>query len=253
MSYFSAYFDESTNKNSPIIAVAGYVAPEEQWREFAWQWEKVRERQAVKAFHWVDLENQVKDFRREWGWTNSRKLKVQKQLIKIIKDRVSVSIHIAVNVKDYEEITREYPSSYTESPYTYAARNAVAMAGNWARGCGLTEPLAYIIERSTKGYKKELRKGFEKVVEDEQLCRNMLIGTLTTDADKFQNLPLQAADAIAYETWKHMVNEQVNNNARSMRKSLISLSEVPQLLVYFDKKTMRSINEDAKRQGMSPD
>lgn len=246
MAYFSAYFDESYQDGSPVMAVAGYLAADEMWIEFAERWDEVVQREKVPAFHWSDLETFNDDFTREKGWDEARRLRVQKELIPIIKETVSCGICIGINVPEYEQYLNEVGGSGYETAYTYAVRMAVALTNTESIRNSWHERIAYLIERSIKKHETELNRAFRHVFEDDDLRERMQLGTLTTDANRIDNVPLQAADVVAYETWKDTHNELVNNRVRKRRGSFQNLIGVPHLYGYVNRESLRTIANEGE-------
>ncbi|HKR13531.1 MAG TPA: DUF3800 domain-containing protein [Pyrinomonadaceae bacterium] len=244
MAYFSAYFDESYQDNSPLMAVSGYLAADEMWLEFAERWEAVVKREAVPAFHWSDLETFNDDFTRDKGWDEARRLRVQKELIPIIKDTVSCGICIGINISEYNDYLREVGNPGYETPYTYAVRMAVALTRMESRRNGWHEPIAYLIERSIKKHKSELKRAFNQVFDDQEWAKDQQIANLTTDANRIENVPLQAADVVAYETWKDTHNQLVENRKRKRRGSFQNLIGVPHLYGYVDRESLRRLADE---------
>jgi hypothetical protein len=244
MVYFSAYFDESYRDDSPILAVSGYLAADDAWQEFAERWSDVVEREGVPAFHWSDLETFNDDFTRDKGWEEARRLRVQKELIPIIKETVSCGICIGVNIPDYHSYLEEVNSVDYETAYTYAVRMAVALTRMESRRNNWHEPIAYLIERSIKKHKSELKRAFNEVFDDAEWAEKQQIASLTTDANRIDNVPLQAADVVAYETWKDTHNQLIENRKRRRRGSFQSLIGVPHLYGYVDREALRKLATD---------
>jgi hypothetical protein len=248
MAYFSAYFDESTGPGSPLVAVSGYIAEDEKWDEFAERWDEVVQRERVSAIHWTELETFHGEFTRDRGWDEARKLRVQKELIPIIKETIGFGVCITINVSDHDTHLQEIGRTAYETAYVYAVRMAIALTAHESKRRGWMESTAYLIERSNERHKKELRKAFSYVFDESDLATNPAnknrLGSLTTDANRIANVPLQAADVIAYETWKDAdPKEKVRRRGRR-RASFKSLLEVPHLYTHLNALALNKMASD---------
>lgn len=239
MDYFSAYFDESTRSGSPFVAVSGYLATNEKWLEFAELWDAVVQRENVKAIHWTDLETFNGEFTRNKGWDEARKLRVQKDLIRIIKETIRFGVCITINLSDYDAHLREIGSSKYETAYVYAVRMAIALTALESRRIGWTGLTDYLIEQSTERHKKELEKAFHYVFDKESDLANnpankCRLGNLNTVANRIDNVPLQAADVIAYETWKDADPKEYAHRKGRRRASFKSLLGISHIYTHLD-------------------
>lgn len=242
MAYFSAYFDESYQEGSLVLAVSGYLATDERWIEFAERWDEARERLKAPMIHWSHLETFQEDFARDKGWDEARRLELQKELIPIIKETISCGICIAINVPEYDKHLQQMDKPEYETAYVYAVRVAIALTAHESKRNGWMEPVAYLIERSIAKHKKQLRKAFSYVFESD-LANNPAnknrLESLTTDANRIDNVPLQAADVVAYETWKDAHNVLVENCKRRRRGSLLNLIGAPHLYGNVDGEALK--------------
>lgn len=244
MAYFSAYFDESFQEGSPVLAVSGYYASDVKWEWLARRWDEIVEREKVTAFHWSHLETFNGEFSRDKGWDEARRLSVQKELIPLIRMTIDCGICVAINVPEYEQYLLEKGRGGYETAYTYAVRMAVHLAAMEAQRLGFKERVAYLIERSTKKHKAELERAFRHVFADEEWAERLRLGSLTTDANRIDNVPLQPADVIAYETWKDAHNVLVENRKRPRRRSLLSLINARHLYGYVDGASLRRMEDE---------
>jgi hypothetical protein len=124
---------------------------------------------------------------------------------------------------------------------------AIALTAVESKRNGWMEPTAYLIERSIEKHKRELRKAFsyvfEKDLETNPANKNRL-GSLTVDADRINNVPLQAADIIAYETWKDADPKECAHRKGKRRASFKSLIEAPHLYTHLNARSLNKMASD---------
>lgn len=218
---FVAYFDESgTQRGSPVVAVAGFLAPEKQWARLQVEWAKVLQDEKLSYFHMTDWENRQGQFK---GWDNDRRIAVYRRLIGIIQRRITIPVFSGVKTKDYAEVKIwERFHNMPKSPYAFCSVMCMRLLVNWADAVGHQEPIAYIFESGAMN-RGELMAGHSAIMRDEKNKRRYRLGSFTY-ADKRELSPLQAADILAYEAYKYLRNE-LEGKVRQQRKSLTSLFE----------------------------
>src|SRR6266851_4007452 len=120
---FSAYFDESGKHDSPILTLAGYIATDEQWREFAREWNEALSSERIALFHMSKFESGYDGFSEDNGWTKQRKIALQSKLIGIIRRRVNIGIHCSIDLTAYEECMKGWRKNHYGTPYAFCVKN----------------------------------------------------------------------------------------------------------------------------------
>ena len=85
-----------------------------------------------------------------------------------------------------------------------------------------TEPIDYVVESGDIGIQEAHEVFVHTLRGAPDDASQLLLGTWT-EADKRKIVQLQAADVIAYEQTKHMMNRVIDGEIRPLRKSLLSL------------------------------
>lgn len=193
---FQAYFDESgTHRDSSVVVMAGFLAPDKQWTRFQSEWDKALQQAGIPFFHMVDYENRQKQFK-DWG--NDERINQLKKFLGIIKRRVTIPVVAAVRTKDYEEAELwKHDINAPKNPYAFCAIMCLQTIATWADKVGHQEPIGYVFEAGA------LHKG-ELVKLAGQICKSAarksryrFVGLDFSDKRDFS--PLQAADILAYE------------------------------------------------------
>lgn len=212
---FTAYFDESGSPDETVaLVVAGFVASDEQWREFEREWKEVLAAEGVSCFHVKEFAHSRGEFK-PWKDDEARRKHFLYRLAGIIRRRVRTSFADAVILQDFREVNAKYLlQEYIGNPYPLCARTCVAKCNRWAQSRGYTDPVRYMFEDGAK-HKGE----FMKAMKRDQIPPPVF-GT------KGEYVAFQAADFVAWENLK--VHAQVEaNTLQSFRDSFEALYSIP--------------------------
>jgi uncharacterized protein DUF3800 len=219
----TAYFDESgTHKGSPVIIVAGCLSTNEQWAKFSEEWRAVLKRYGLDYFRMSQFENRKGPFK---SLTDSDRHRLLEQLIGFIKIRQRIGIGIKLKVADYYEVGRDFPFLFHKQPYAFCAMQCQIQLRLWAERNQHNEPIAYVYE-SGADYTGQILSAYDfarKIAP--QLGDALRLGSLSFGS-KYDLLPLQAADVLAYETYKDVSN-WLAGSPRPLRWPLMKLDEAP--------------------------
>jgi hypothetical protein len=192
---YTLYYDESGSPDDTIaVVVAGFVASDEQWKEFERNWNDTLKQFGVSLFHMREFAHSRGEFAR---WKDHLKVESQKQerqyflgqLVGHILLRARRSFAHSVLMRDYREVNKEYLlSDGGITPYALCGRTCVARSSIWAQKYGIPESaLQHVFEDGSIG-KGDLR---ERILRDK--------GIAPVFKKKSECVPLQAADLLAYE------------------------------------------------------
>jgi hypothetical protein len=210
----TAYFDDSgTSQSNSVAAVAGYIGSVAQWERFGIEWNNLLHASGVSQMHRTDLESFYGEFA---GWTPQKRDVLVNKAQEIIKDRTYVGIGHSVVKEDFERILPQILQEFYGGPYGYCAFLCIARAIRWHGNKKISEPLDWVFEAGTEGSGQF----------------NMLMSTLYANPDMRRDfkvngwafrdktvVPLQAADVLAYEMFKHVTNQIVGKGEKKVRIS----------------------------------
>ena len=245
---FRAYLDESTGPED-AYSVAGYVATVDQWRQFEYKWIPFLEREGIKVFHRADLESFHGEFVRDkadghGGWNEARRARVVAEAQQIIKDPIGsgafgTGVSSGMRRSFWDSVSIELRRAIqAEYCYTICANDCMRQVARWADEHGHNEAIKYVFEAGADG-EKELKRLLENIRERPELRAWYRLGddsSFVRKADEADNgifipgvVQLQAADTLAYETYKHWVNQLLPSagERRKIRKSFEDLLTVP--------------------------
>jgi len=221
MSGFAAYFDESgIHDGSSLVVVSGYVATEGQWVAFDKKWRRLLNKYGVKVFHATDLEN----FREEYtGWDKGQRIAFQKELIALINPYTRLIMSQGIRVDDFNAVYPSVKDKYKglqSSPYQLCCDLCWLNVSDWAKTVPDRRPVSVYFaqgNRFTTGSMRAYLAGCNTKKIREQFNIIEIKGV-----DMKSSTPAQAADFIAYETWKRWENKEKHPEI-GLRKSLEAL------------------------------
>jgi Protein of unknown function (DUF3800) len=245
----AGYFDDSgTHAGSLVVAVGGCVAREEQWLEFTAAWKEALDSEGVRAFHATDLASGYGDFT---GWDQARKQRFIQALAAVMKRYAKTAIAGLVIAQDYDSVIPEWAlkSAAFGDKYNFCFQMCVGLAMAWAEGLNPPMPkddqLAFIFDQQPK--REGLTRDSYHAIKTFRDADDKM-GSLTF-ADGKRFLPLQAADFIAYEAYKHLDNF-IRQSGRPMRGSLRVLTEGDYQFDarYFSREKLEALVESYSRE-----
>ena len=121
----ACYLDEArTDKESPYLTMAGYIAPYVDWLPFEAGATMVFEdpQYRVHVLHGYDLEGTKKDFK---GWDRSKKEAFVQALQDHLKPTGAVGIAYSVAKSEFVARKKQHGLMPSESPYGYCFRQIV--------------------------------------------------------------------------------------------------------------------------------
>jgi hypothetical protein len=242
----AAYFDESyshktkTDPTRPLIyTVAGWISTVERWRKLRKEWMKALRQAQIPDFHMKDYEWRQGVYA---DWVEGKRIKVLRRLHWLIKEHVLAGVSVSVNITAFNEImTPAAKKDYGKTPYGFDARLCLRQTGFWADRNKINEPIHYVFAHQTK-QGGELNWIFDSCLKNPETRDWFRLNSIWSKGFANQEPALQAADIIAYEINKHVVN-YVALNQRPTRKSYLNLYHGQKFTdpMYYGKKELREL------------
>jgi hypothetical protein len=186
---FTAYFDDSGSPDDTMaVVVAGFVASDDQWRQFERNWNDTLSQFGISLFHMKEFAHSTGEFSRFKGNKADREWFLR-QLLSHINLRVRHSCGHAVLMDDFRDVNSRYAfEAFDITPYSLCGRTCLASVANWAQRWGIPEDqIRYVFEDGSKG----------KGTLEQRILRDKSITPVFKT--KPPSVPLQAADLFAYE------------------------------------------------------
>jgi hypothetical protein len=210
------YFDESgSHAGTPAFVVAGYLATSAQWLAFEERWIAALHDFGVDCFHMHELEHRSVKFK---GWTTETAISLQSRLIEIINQTVMIGICCGLTVADYEAATPPQCHRNIRFAYLMCFYECLTGARLYMEERKPSEPVRFIFDQN-KEFSPMMHQVYNAARREWDYPDWM--GPLSFE-DRRRFVPLQAADLLAYEMFKHMTHRSVEP-WRKNRKSLMAL------------------------------
>jgi hypothetical protein len=209
--------DSGTSPQNRIVVVAGYLAKVVEWRRFQDDWALMLKTYRIKQIHRADLESLKGEF---IGRVPSDRLKLVRAIHSIIKRRTKVAVGAAVIKADFDEAAPEWARIIFGNAYGWCVFSCLGIVRQWCEARGYKHPINWVFETGTKGTTR-VAAVFSRLCRSSQEMEYYRIGGYSFSPKSL--LPLQAADTIAYEIFKHVENQVVDSGKRPVRLSMHDL------------------------------
>ena len=210
------------------VTVGGWVATKTEWEAFTRQWRTTLKRVGIAAFHFVDYNRNIKEFK---GWTHRWKEEVLRELFSVIERRELVGVSGAIVMEDFKSSVAGTSGTVLNErygPYWLCLQYCVEVISK-----RVNEEVLYCLDRQQE-FDAPLRNSFLSLKEARSDFAPKMYGI--TFKPKTEYPELQAADLLVGETAKSLQN-RFYDSERPVRKSFLALLEMKKKLYggYFDK------------------
>ena len=226
MSFYDADRKQSVHVPRTYV-VGGFISDETIWENVERQWRAENERAGVKHYHATEVNAYAGEFK---DWDGDQSIQYSKNLVGILKGqgRRLHAVTCALWASDYYRLISAEGRRKFGPPYIGCFKTCVAMIAQ-AMDVGGFQPedkFAVILHRSD--FEKEAVELFYKMKDSvEWPYHNRLATCAPGSCDDFT--PLEAADLIAYETFR-IVNDGATGDG--VRKALASMFDANGFMGY---------------------
>ncbi len=235
----AVYLDDSgTSPTDPVAVVAGYLATEKMWNEFEKRWTVLLSKYNIKILHRADLESYKGEFK---NWDEQRRVEFLKKAHAIIRRCTYTAVGSSLVKSDYDLIIKNHEILRRFGIFSWCAQGALSGVRMWCDSRNVNSPIQYVFEAGTEG-SSQFANLLESYYRDDNCRADNRIGGWSFLPK--QVIPLQAADVVAYEFFRYVKNEVVDNKRRRIRLSLIDLFRPPQnpmLVRHFNRKAFENM------------
>jgi hypothetical protein len=240
MSLLTVYCDESgTDAGNRVATVCGYIGQVSEWLKFEQEWVPILRKRPyrVKLMHRSNLETWHGEFTAERGWNPDRRKNFLRELHRIIKSRTKVGLGTAVIKADWEEVAPPGAKRFFGGVYGWCAHECVVAARVWCERSNRNyrHPINWVFECGALG-QGQVSEMFAQLSREPVLSKEFRIGSVRFACKEV--VPLQAADTIAYEIFKQVENQIVDegkkHDVRISIKDLLRPADTP-YFKYWDK------------------
>jgi hypothetical protein len=245
------YSDASGSSDQTNIAVGAYVSTVEKWNKFKPLWNRQLEAEGVEYFRRSQMEYPFHGAFEELGWTKKYQVPVVRRLQTIIKGHTIKGAAKSVRIKAFAQMMPSKIKEVYGGPFGWCVLLNLVDIGLWARQ--LDHWVSYVFETGDEG-QGQIMTAIDKLYRDEKSRELLRIASWSFAPKKGPNavIQLQAADFIAYESYKDIVNylapPEEKRDPRLSRKHLIR-PRIDQLNFWADEAISNWLVNVAKHDG----
>ena len=216
---FTVHLDESYG-TANAYSVAGYVATVEQWGELEREFQELAAQEDYKVLHKVDLEHFKDEF--EWLYLSqdekvARRTRINRRACGIILRRVRAGFGVSVVKSNWAEVDKgKWAAIIGESFYAAGTFGCMALISKWADYFQVNDSIWYVFERGAEG-RDETEKMLRRIENNPESRSLFRMSGWSFESKKDETtrkgtfysavIPLQSADFLAYEVYRHMDNQ----------------------------------------------
>jgi uncharacterized protein DUF3800 len=216
LAMFIAYFDESGDpSNTEVMTIAGLVARAKDWERFEGKWMRTLRRFHLSEFHMSEYENRQGEFSK---LDNDQRVKLVAELAAILKNTIVFAVANSLPIQAWKDILgKEIEAKRGRGEYlmTYimlfdscllTIAEEVILPPEKTIACVFDQNS--VAQHFSSAYYQALLgvRGYKSV-----------FGSITY-ADRRKIVPLQAADMLAYEGYKHACRWDEHSEGLPWRK-----------------------------------
>lgn len=213
MKQFTAYFDESYG-NADAYSVAGYEATEEGWERLIRKWRKLAKQEKFSVLHKSELEHNVVGSDFEWPnlTDNGRAIKKKRlnnKACRIILENVTAGFGASVQKSEWQSQVADdskWGDMMGRSFYAAGVWVCLNMVSAWAESRLDVGMVRYVFEEGAEG-RGEADKMLRQLERDSHYRLKYRIHDYAFEGK--ETVPLQAADFLAYESYRQIDNRVV--------------------------------------------
>lgn len=208
-----------------ISAVAGLIGEERAWGHFDRNWMKVLNSEGIPYFHAVECERGTENF---YGLDVSKRGHIVDRLIQAVAGSSLQLCAYAVVVPHFRAMSEEFRLHYTHGhpdiPYYLCLAKTFVAASHAADGKPSTEQIYFLFEKQDK-FEQEAGALFREFQKNQFWPNSSRLGDCHfAEKDDIYKYPgLQAADLIAYESYRHLDNKHFQSNLREEWKVRVAM------------------------------
>ncbi len=212
MKEFTAHFDESYG-SADAYSVAGYVATEEGWDGLIRAWRKLAKQEKFTVLHKNKLEHNFGEF----AWPNLtengraiKKKRINSKACSIILRHVIAGFGASVQKSEWQSQVADgskWGDMMGNSFYAAGVWVCLNMVGAWAESRPDVKMVRYVFEEGAEG-RHEAEKMLRELHDDPYDRQRYRIHGYSFEGK--DTVPLQAADFLAYESYRQIDNRVVD-------------------------------------------
>lgn len=222
--YFDEAYNHHTEKNpdDPLVYTVGcWLSTSQRWLLFGKKWRFALKLAGIEFFHMTEFESRRGAYE---SWSNSKRIRILKDLHRIIDKHTIWGCSSSVNRADYDDLiatTPDFANYFGKNEYDFNVRVCMHKLKDWYAQQGYDGTVQYVFADLAK-QGGALNRIFQEILRSPELKKRFRVDGMWTKGLMREVVQLQAADVVTYEINKRVVNELKagNTGQRHIRKSL---------------------------------
>lgn len=228
----AAFLDESgKHGQSTLLTLAGFRASEQTWTRFRKAWKAALAEHGLECFHAADCESGYGEFK---GFGREARDAIQRQLITVINKFNLVAYSLSISRQIHARAVELAPSQkYRSSPYYFLFHGAFSSLADHPHGLMKRNRVAFFFDRQ-KEYSGLCREMYAFAQNTNWSFADRLGPLVFADKRSPEGIPIQAADFLAYESYKAFSQTLLKRHVRWQMKLFIEQRErLPKAMTYI--------------------
>ena len=211
--------DETGTDKQPrtrVSAIAGLVGTEKAWNRFDREWRAALKAEGVPYFHAVECEKGVGEF---YGMDAIKRGKVAGRLVGVILNSSLQPHSYGVVIPQFNEMSEAFRKHYTldhpDIPYYLCLHHTFVEVSHFADDLPKDEQVYFRFEKQDE-FEKDAQESFDIFKTNPHWPNSSRLGKccFVPEEQEHEYPGLQAADLLAYETYRHLDNRHFQPNLR---------------------------------------
>jgi hypothetical protein len=243
MAMMTAYFDDrGTHLQSEIAVAACFLSDVTRWNQFQLEWELILEEAGISAtgFHMADFVARKAPFD---DWQQVKRDLIIKRFVDTIIKYALAGMATAVFKSAYDKhVKGQLREKLGHHHYTFAVQSCLAYIEKRRHLHADWQPMDYVFDAMSNG-KHEIINLFDDIHNQGLGMHFGVLPHCYSFGNRRAVVPLQAADILAWETFKHMKHHELTG--KPARKSFQSMANGIEIHSrFFDDESMATFVAD---------
>jgi Protein of unknown function (DUF3800) len=212
-----AFFDESGKEGDPshrFVVMAGYAAGD--WNNFQRSWRSLLLKHGLPSIHM----KKILGIAKEKGWDLPRLNGVLSEFVSVIKESWLIGFGVGVDVEAYRAIPADIKKQFGDVQIFCCSRILRRLMDHVRAGGFENESLSITFDRDY-GFARPRMKLMEELSKRDPIMSRRIAQVSFANSDYFY--PLQAADLLAWETRRQLMNNLTDKPSTSRWTELVSV------------------------------
>lgn len=246
---YKFFGDESgTDRKSRICAIAGLVGPEKLWQKFDRNWIKVLAAEGVPYFHAVECERASGEFH---GLDVMKRGRIVDRLVQVIMESPLEPYSYGLVRHHFdawnEDDRKWFTSGHPDNPYYLVLNHLFVKVSHSVDQLDKSEKVEFLFEQQ-KEFEPEARIIFGEFKANPQWPNHERMGEIFFSGEIQKYPGMQAADLLAYESFRHLDNKHFQSTLKPEWKERVAMKVLQRKLNknhncgYFDAEGLANLS-----------